>query len=115
MKWTLIALIIFCTVASDVLQSFEMKRSGAAGELRRSAAAISRPLFILSVVLLAISFFAFLEVLKVAAVSFVSSVTSSTYVFDGILAKFLLKEHVNGKRWLGIGFICSGVILVALG
>ena len=115
MKWPLIAVITFCTVASDVLQSFEMKRSGAAGELRKSAAVVTRPLLILSIVLLAVAFFAYLRVLRVAGVSFVAAVTASTYVFDGLLAKFLLKEHVNGKRWLGIAFICAGVILVSMG
>lgn len=114
MKWSLIAVIIFCTVASDVLQSFEMKRSGAKGELRKSAVAVIRPLFILSIVLLAVGFFAYLRVLRVAGVSFVAAVTASTYVFDGLLAKFLLKEHVNGRRWLGIGFICAGVMLVSI-
>ena len=114
MKWSLIAVIIFCTVASDVLQSFEMKRSGAKGELRKSAVAVIRPLFILSIVLLAVGFFAYLRVLRVAGVSFVAAVTASTYVFDGLLAKFLLKEHVNRKRWLGIGFICAGVMVVSI-
>jgi drug/metabolite transporter (DMT)-like permease len=114
MKWPMIAVIIFCTVASDVLQSFEMKRSGAAGEIRKSAAAVIKPLLILSIVLLAVAFFAYLQVLRVAGVSFVAAVTASTYVFDGLLAKFLLKEHLNSKRWLGIGFICAGVILVSI-
>lgn len=113
MKWLLIGIIIACTVASDVLQSFEMKRSGAAGEIRRSTAALPKPLFILSIVLLAISFFAFLRVLRIAPISFVSPVTAATYIFDGILAKFLLKEHVNGERWLGIAFVSAGVILVS--
>lgn len=112
-KWLLIAVIVLSTVASDVLQSFEMKRSGAAGELRRSAGAITRPLFLLSIVLLAIGFFAFLRVLRVAPVSFVSPVTASTYVLDGLLARFVLQEHVNTKRWLGIAFVFAGVVLIS--
>lgn len=113
MKWLLIAFIVLCTVASDVLQSFEMKRSGAAGEIRRSAPALIRPLFVLSILLLALSFFAFLRVLRIAPISFVSPVTASTYILDGLLARFLLNEHVTRKRWLGIGFVFAGVILVS--
>lgn len=113
MKWLLIAVIVGCTVASDVLQSFEMKRSGAGGEIRRSAAAAKKPLFLLSILLLAISFFAFLRVLRIAAVSFVSPVTATTYILDGVLAKFLLKEQVNRRRWLGIAFIFAGVVLIS--
>ena len=115
MKWLLIVVVVVCTVGSDVLQSFEMKRSGAEGEIRRSVASMTRPLFVLSIVLLAISFFAFLRVLRVAAVSFVSPVTASAYVLDGLLAKFFLKEHVNGARWLGIAFVSLGVVLVSAG
>ncbi len=113
MKWLLIGLIVSCTVGSDVLQSFEMKRSGSAGAVGKSVAALIRPLFILSIALLAISFFAFLRVLRIAPVSFVAPVTASTYILDGFLARYLLKEHVNGKRWLGIAFVFAGVVLIS--
>ncbi len=113
MKWALIAVIVCCTAASDAMQSFEMKRSGASGEIRRSAAAVGRPLFLLSIVLLAISFFAFLRVLRVAPISFVSPVTATTYILDGMLAKLFLKEQVNRQRWLGIAFIFAGVVLIS--
>lgn len=113
MKWLLIAVIVCCTVASDVLQSFEMKRSGARGEIGRSAASARKPLFLLSIVLLAISFFAFLRVLRIAPISFVSPVTATTYILDGMLAKFFLNEHVNRQRWLGIAFVFAGVVLIS--
>jgi uncharacterized membrane protein len=113
MKWILIAFIVACTVASDVLQSFEMKRSGAAGAVQKSMAALIRPLFVLSIVLLAISFFAFLRVLRLAPISYIAPVTASTYVLDGFLARYVLKEHVTSKRWLGIAFVCAGVVLIS--
>ncbi len=113
MTWFLIAVIVCCTVASDVLQSFEMKRSGSAGDVSRSLRALTRPLFMLSIALLAIAFFAFLRVLRLAPISFIAPVTAITYVLDGVSAKYLLKEHVNNKRWLGIAFVFAGVILIS--
>ncbi len=114
MKWFLIGVIVFCTVGSDVLQSFEMKRSGAAGDVPKSLPVLTRPLFVLSIVLLAIAFFAFLRALRLAPLSFITPVTAITYVLDGLLAKYLLNEHVNRKRWLGIAFVFAGVVLISV-
>lgn len=114
MKWFLILVIVFATVGSDLLQSFEMKRSGAGGSVKRSVGALARPLLILSIVLLAISFFAFVKVLSMAPVSFVVPATAITYVFDAILARFLLGEHVDLKRWAGILLLIVGIGIISL-
>lgn len=113
MKWFLIAVIVSCTVGSDVLQSSEMKRSGAAGKVHKSLLAVSRPLFVLSILLLAISFFVFLRLLRLAPISFIAPVTASTYILDGLLARYVLRERVNSKRWLGIAFVFAGVVLIS--
>lgn len=114
MNLFLISVIVLCTVGSDVLQSFEMKRSGSGGSIQKSAAALFRPLFLLSIVLLALSFFVFLQVLRDTPISFVAPVTASAYVLDGLLARYVLKENVNKRRWLGIGFVFIGVVLISL-
>lgn len=118
MKWLLVALIVSCTVLSDVLQSHEMRRTGhvdafnSAG-LKRIVRVFAQPMLLLSIFLLAISFFAFLRLLMIAPLSFSVPVTACTYVFDGILAKYLLKERVNKRRWAGILLIAAGVVLIA--
>ena len=114
MKWLLIGIIVACTVASDVLQSYEMKRSGTAGNVARSAKVLKQPLLLLSIVFLAISFFAFLKVLALAPVSFVAPVTASGYVFNAILAKLLLNEDVGPKRWAGIVLLIIGIAIVSV-
>ncbi len=63
--------------------------------------------------LLAISFFVFLRLLRLAPISFIAPVTASTYVLDGIFARYVLREHVTNKRWLGIAFIFAGVVLIS--
>ena len=114
MKWALISVIVFATVGSDLLQSFEMKRSGADGSVTRSVTVITRPLLLLSILLLAISFFAFVKVLSIAPVSFVVPVTASTYVFDAFLAKVLLRENVDLTRWMGIVLLIIGIGIISL-
>jgi len=114
MKWLLIGIIVFCTVGSDLLQSYEMKRSGSGGDVARSFRVLARPLLLFSIVFLAISFFAFLKVLSIAPVSFVVPVTASSYVFDAAFARILLHEHVSPKRWAGILLLILGIVIVSL-
>ena len=119
MKWVLVALIVLCTVLSDVLQSHEMKRQGEVDAFRVSGlkqtvrALFSRPLLLLSVACLAVSFFAFLKLLTIAPLSFSVPITGSTYVADALLAKYVLKERVNKQRWAGIVLITAGILLIA--
>ena len=67
MKWMLVAVIVLCTVLSDVLQSHEMKRHGEVDAFRVSGlkqtvtALFSRPLLLFSILCLAVSFFAWLS------------------------------------------------------
>ena len=119
MKWVLVSLIVLCTVSSDVLQSHEMKQQGevdafrVAGLKQTVTALFSRPLLLLSVFCLAISFFAFIKLLANAPLSFSVPITGSTYIVDALLAKYLLREHVNKQRWAGIVLITAGIVLIA--
>jgi drug/metabolite transporter (DMT)-like permease len=55
---------------------------------------------------------AFLLVLSWADFSYVLPATASMYVFIPLLGHFLLGETVTTLRWLGVGLICLGVVLV---
>ncbi|MGH9594770.1 MAG: EamA family transporter [Bryobacteraceae bacterium] len=119
MKWLLILLIVACTVASDVLQSHEMKRHGeiidfrvrsltrALGELAQ------RRYLILSIACMALSFFAFLRLLQITTLSFSVPATALTYVVDALFARYVLHEHLSWRRWAGIVMIAGGVISVS--
>jgi len=63
----------------------------------------------LGVVLMAVSFFAFLTMLSWYEVSFVVPATSLAYVAGAIGAWLLLHEHLSAGRWAGILLICCGV------
>jgi drug/metabolite transporter (DMT)-like permease len=119
MKWLWVFMIVACTVASDVLQSREMKRHGEITDfsIRHTARALralsARPGLVVSIGCLAVSFFAFLALLRIAPLSFAVPVTAVTYVADGLLARWVLHEQVNWKRWAGIAMIACGVILLS--
>jgi drug/metabolite transporter (DMT)-like permease len=63
---------------------------------------------------MAISFFAYLGLLSIADLSFAVPATAITYVLETVLAKFLLKEHVNWLRWAGASLVICGVALVSM-
>jgi drug/metabolite transporter (DMT)-like permease len=120
MAWVYVAVIVLSTVASDLLQSWEMKRQGEVTDF--GVAGIGRLLKMLltklpligSVVFLAISFYAFLALLAVADLSFAVPATALSLVAETILARLVLKEQVTPARWSGTALVAVGVALLAL-
>jgi drug/metabolite transporter (DMT)-like permease len=119
MKWLYVAIIVLATTGSDMLLTLRMKQHGeihdfSPGPLGRALAALVRSWHvILAVVLMAVSFFAFLSLLSIADLTFAVPATAATYVLETVLAKYLLKERVNWKRWTGAGLVACGVALIA--
>jgi drug/metabolite transporter (DMT)-like permease len=77
--------------------------------------AVQRPWMWLGVGLMGLAFFALLAILSWENVSFVVPVTALSYVAGAFGGKILLGERVSPVRWLGVGFVCVGVMLVCLG
>ena len=120
MKWLLVWIIVLASTAGNVLQSFGMRRHGEIddfrpGALRRAARALAQSSYIIaSVVAMAISFFAFMALVSIAELSFAVPATAGTYILETILAKYLLKEHVEVKRWAGVLLVAAGVSLLTV-
>jgi drug/metabolite transporter (DMT)-like permease len=120
MAWIYVAVIVVATVASDLLQSWEMKRHGEVtdfglggiGRLLRML--LTRLPLIGSIVFLAISFYAFLALLAVADLSFAVPATALSLVVETLLARLLLRERVTLVRWGGTALVALGVALLAL-
>lgn len=118
MKWLLLTIIVCATVLGDVLQSYEMKRTGeqrvnarALGRLVRMI--VSRRFLLLAIVCMAVSFFAFMALLETAPLSFAVPASAATFVLETALAKFVLREAVGKRRAAGALLVLSGVILLA--
>ena len=120
MKFLLIAIIVAATTVGEVLSAMGMKRHGEIrdfrpGALGRAMALLARNRFVIgSVAAMAVSFFAYMGLLTISELSFAVPATAVTYVLETILAKYVLKEHVNWLRWAGAGLVICGVALVSL-
>jgi drug/metabolite transporter (DMT)-like permease len=118
MKWVLLSIIVIATVMGDLLQSYEMKRSGeqavdARGLVKLVGMILSRRYLLLSIVAMAISFFAFMALVQIAPLSFAVPASAATFVLETLLAKLVLKETVGPRRAAGALLVLGGVILLA--
>lgn len=119
MKWILVAIIVACTTVGEILQAKGMRQQGEIddfhpGALGRVLAAMARNSnIILSVTCMAVSFFSFMALLSIADVSFAVPATAASYVFETVLAKLLLQEHISPRRWMGASLVACGVALLS--
>jgi drug/metabolite transporter (DMT)-like permease len=119
-QWLLVAVIVASTTVGDILQSLEMKRHGEIHDFRPGGlwAKIvelgQRPFLIWAVVCMAVSFFSFMLLLSIADLSFAVPATAASYVVETVLAKVILREHVNHLRWAGALLVAGGVVLLAV-
>ncbi len=120
MKWILVAVIVAATTIGEVLQAAGMRKHGEIHDFRpnalgRAAGALVRNRFVIGGVLaMAVSFFAFLKLLSVSDLSFAVPVSAVTYAMETLLARYILKERVNARRWAGAALVIFGVALVSL-
>jgi len=120
MKWILVAVMVGATTIGEVLQAAGMRKHGEIHDFRpgaigRALAVLARNRFVIgSILAMAISFFAFVKLLSISDLSFAVPVSAVTYVMETLLAKYVLKEHVNWLRWAGASLVVCGVALVSL-
>jgi drug/metabolite transporter (DMT)-like permease len=117
-RWALLSLMIGATAASDLLQSHAMKSegdvtAGGRGLTRLFQLIAMRRDLILSIALLAFSFFAFMALVQAEPLSFAVPASAGSFIVETILAKLVLKEHIGARRVAGTLLVLGGVILVA--
>jgi uncharacterized membrane protein len=116
--WLLVGVVVGSTVLADMLQSLEMKRHGevrfSEGGLRSAIATLGRRGYlILAIFFMAVSFFAFLKLLSFADLSFAVPASAGSFALETVLARLVLKERINARRWAGAGLVACGVALLA--
>lgn len=117
----LFALIVLAGTGGELCISRAMKSVGEAqglhpAEIARVAwRAICQPWMWLGVGLMATGFFALLGALSAMPVSFVVPVTALSYLIGALGGATFLKEKITPQRWLGLGLVTLGVVLVLLG
>jgi drug/metabolite transporter (DMT)-like permease len=119
MKWVLVLMVICTATVGDVCRSLGMRRHGEMhdfrpGALGRSFAAVARNSFVIvSTCAMAVSFFSFMKLVAIAPMSFAAPMSAASFVPETILARVLLKENLDWRRWLGIGLILIGIYFIS--
>jgi drug/metabolite transporter (DMT)-like permease len=104
-KWLFVVVIVAATIICDYLQSRTAKRHSGARLFGQWPIA-------LSVVFMAISFFAFTQLLAIADLSFAVPATAMTIPAETVMARFVLEEKVDLRRWTGAMLVAAGVVLI---
>ncbi|MEW5744977.1 MAG: DMT family transporter [Nitrospirota bacterium] len=108
------------TSIGEVLLSYGMRKSGQIDLANPShlvtlvLSVVRNPYIFAGVVFTAIFFFLYLTALSWADLSFVMPLTSLSYLFATLIAKYLLGEEVSWFRWAGTAVIIIGITLIAL-
>lgn len=116
-KYLVLGAITVLGALGDVLLARGMKDLGAISidDLPQAVSALFNPWVALGTLLL-IGFLAgYMSALSWADLTYVLPATSLGYVLVALLSQWLLGEHVNLTRWLGILLITGGVGFVAGG
>ena len=114
-------LIVFVGTGGELFVSRAMKSIGEVTDFRPHSIArvVGRAMLLkrmwMGITLMAVAFFALLAMLSMSKVSFVFPSTALSYAAGAIGGRMFLGERVTPQRWLGVGFVCVGVVLVFLG
>jgi len=118
--WIAIATLVLASSAGDVLLSAAMKRIGDLDQIRARyglltlvGRVVRERLFLLGLAFLIFSFFCLLTALSWGDASLVAPASASlTFICSAILAKFVLHENVDHRRWISAALVCIGVLLL---
>lgn len=115
-----IAIVVVAGQLGDISLSMAMKKLGEIKRftplnvLRFLGRALRVKYLWLAIGLMAVAFFSLLALLSWANVSLVVPATAASYAVGALGAQFLLGEHVNRERWIGVIIVCIGVALVCV-
>jgi drug/metabolite transporter (DMT)-like permease len=76
-------------------------------------AVASNWMVILSTCAMAVSFFSFMRLVAIAPMTFAVPTSAATFVPETLIARYVLRERVDWRRWIGIGLIVAGVVFIA--
>ncbi|HKM66903.1 MAG TPA: hypothetical protein VJX70_07040 [Candidatus Acidoferrum sp.] len=111
---------VLCNTGGELAMSYGMKKVGEPQSFRPMAllrfvwVAVRNQWLWVAIPLLAASFYSLLILFSWAPVSVVIPASASNYIVGTVGAKYLLKEEISFKRWMGVVLVCLGVTLVLL-
>lgn len=116
-RYVLLALIVLGSTFGDVYLAKGMKQIGEISVTRWHDLLFAplHPYVALGIGLLMVFYFSYLASLSWADLSYIMPATTLGFVLTGLLAHFMLGEHVPLTRWIGILMISVGVGFIAGG
>jgi len=91
----------------------EIQRISASEIFRVIKEGVTNPTLLIGVFFEAVFFVALLILMSRATVSFVWPLTSLSFVFTTVAAKFFLREEISGLRWSGVLLIMLGAAVIS--
>ncbi|MGB2636380.1 MAG: hypothetical protein WAM58_20790 [Candidatus Acidiferrum sp.] len=116
----MLVFFICCSTGGEIAVTYGMKQVGEPESFRPMALlrfigkAMRNGWVWFAVPLLGASFYSLLILFSWAPLSVVIPASAFNYVVGTFGAKYLLKEKISVKRWLGVVMVCAGVTLVLL-
>ncbi|MGB7730883.1 MAG: hypothetical protein WBL50_22840 [Candidatus Acidiferrum sp.] len=116
----MLVFFICCSTGGEIAMTYGMKQVGEPESFRPMALlrfigkAMRNGWVWFAVPLLGASFYSLLILFSWAPLSVVIPASAFNYVVGTFGAKYLLKEKISVKRWLGVVMVCAGVTLVLL-
>ena len=120
-QWWAIVLVLICTIIGSFgpilikIGSKKLNRASFAhiGAFIRSTLG-NLPL-VAGIGFYGIAFLVYLAALRGGDLSVIYPLVSLNYIWVSLLSVKILKEHMTGKKWVGVGLIILGAVLVGLG
>jgi drug/metabolite transporter (DMT)-like permease len=119
MKWLLVLVQVVSQTTGEVFRAVGMRQHGEIhdfrpGALGRVARVVARNgMIISSFCAMAVAFFTFMKLVAIAPMSFAVPVSAASLIPETILARLILRETVDWRRWTGVGLIAAGILLIA--
>jgi drug/metabolite transporter (DMT)-like permease len=116
----MLVFFICCSTGGEIAMTYGMKQVGEPESFRPMALlrfigkAMRNGWVWFAAPLLGASFYSLLILFSWAPLSVVIPASAFNYVVGTFGAKYLLKEKISVKRWLGVVMVCVGVTLVLL-
>ena len=119
--WSMIGVIVMLATIGDVLLAGAIRQIGDFDVIRSRSglkgavlAVLRNARFFSGVLCMALSFFSLLFALSWADVSLVAPASAAlTFVTNAFAAKWILKENVDGRRWIAAVCVCTGVFFLS--
>jgi len=117
-SWWLIGLSVMVSVIGQTILKLgvrhpELAELAMTGPMAVALLILRSPLVMLGLLMYGIGALAWIVVLSRLDLSYAYPFLALNFVLVAIISRVVLSEAIPGLRWLGIGFICVGILLVA--